>query len=189
MRQRLPIILSTTALVIAVFGSTPLGEAAMNQVVPRNSVGTAQLRANAVTGSKIRSGAVTSSDVRNRSLRAVDFAAGQIPAGPQGPQGPQGPAGPTGAAGPVGVSGYQTVFTTGPNDSTSYKTLNASCPSGKRALSGGVAVTPATAATAVGVTRTYLNGTGTWETAARETSTFAGSWMLNAVVICATVAG
>jgi hypothetical protein len=189
MRQRLPIILSATGLVVAVFGSTPLGEAALNQVVPRNSVGTPQLRANAVTGTKIRSGAVATSDVRNRSLLAVDFAAGQLPAGPQGPPGATGAAGPTGPAGPAGISGYQTVFTTGVNDSTAYKTLNASCPSGKRALGGGAAISPASATTAVAITRSYLNGTGTWETAARETSTFSGSWMLNAVVICATVAG
>src|SRR5262245_45030086 len=34
--------------------------------------------------------------VKNRSLLAVDFKAGQLPAGPQGPQGLQGPAGPAG---------------------------------------------------------------------------------------------
>ena len=80
------------------------------------------------------------------------------------------------------------MFTTGPSNSTSFKTLNATCPSGKRALGGGVAITPAAASTAVAVTRNYLSGTDTWETAARETATFGGSWMLNAVVICATVA-
>ena len=185
MRHRLPLILSAAALVVAVFGSTPLGEAALNQVVPRNSVGTVQLRNNAVTGIK----------VRNRSLRAVDFARGQLPAGPQGPAGPVGPAGPAGtpgangAQGPPGLSGLQVVFTTGPNDSASYKTLNAACPTTKRAIGGGVAISPASAATAVAVTRSYLSGTGTWETAARETDAFAGNWMLNAVAICATVAG
>ena len=188
MRQRLPLILSTTALVVAVFGSTPLGEAALDQVLPRNSVGTTQLRNNAVTGVK----------VRNRSLRAVDFARGQLPAGPTGPAGPVGPVGPAGPAGTPGangapgapgISGLQVVYTTGVNDSTSYKTLNATCPTTKRAIGGGVAISPATATTAVAVTRTYLNGNGTWETAARETDAFAGSWMLNAVVICATVAG
>lgn len=182
MRHRLPIILSTTALVVAVFGSTPLGEAALEQVVPRNSVGAAQLRNNAVTNRKLAAGAVTTGKVRNRSLLAVDFALGQLPRGEQGPAGPQGP------VGAPGISGYQTVFATGASNSVSFKSLNATCPSGKRALGGGVAITPAAATTAVAVTRNYLSGTDTWETAARETSTFAGSWMLNAVVICATVA-
>jgi hypothetical protein len=185
MRDRLPITLSITALVVAVFGSTPLGEAALEQVLPRNSVGAAQLRNNAVTNRKLAAGAVTTGKVRNRSLLAVDFARGQLPAGPQGAAGPAGPQGPAGAP---GISGYQTVFTTGANDSATYKTLNATCPSGKRALAGGLAITPAAATTAVAITRNYLSGTDTWQTAARETATFSGNWMLNAVVICATVA-
>jgi hypothetical protein len=183
MRARLPIILSVTALLVAVLGSTPLGKAAMNQVVPRSSVGTLQLKNNAVTTRKLAPGAVTSSRVKNRSLLAVDFALGQLPAGPPGPAGPGGP------AGPPGVTGLQPVFATAVNDSTSYKALNAVCPSGKRALGGGVAITPAGASTAVAVTSSYLSGTTTWTAAARETSTFPGRWSLNAVVICAAVAG
>jgi hypothetical protein len=63
--------------------------------LPRNSVGTAQLKNGAVTGSK----------VRRASLRARHFAAGQLPVGPQGRAGPQGPAGPTGPQGPQGPRG------------------------------------------------------------------------------------
>ncbi len=182
MRDRLPIVLSVTAIVVAVLAATPLGEAAVNQVLPRNSVGPAQLRTGAVTNKKLAPNAVGTTKVRDQSLLAVDFAANQLPAGAQGPAGPAGP------AGPPGLSGYQAVFTTGASDSTSYKTLDAVCPDGKRALGGGVAITPASAATVVAVTRSYLSGTARWETAARETATFSGDWMLNAVVICATVA-
>jgi hypothetical protein len=46
--------------------------------LPANSVGSKQLRENAVTSSK----------VKNHSLKAVDFAAGQLPKGVQGPPGP-----------------------------------------------------------------------------------------------------
>ncbi|MGH3104684.1 MAG: hypothetical protein ACRDN6_11385 [Gaiellaceae bacterium] len=46
--------------------------------VPRNSVGTAQLKNNAVTSTKVRNG----------SLLRADFGSGQIPAGPAGPAGP-----------------------------------------------------------------------------------------------------
>lgn len=62
--------------------------------VPKNSVGTAQLRTNAVVSAKVRNG----------SLLRTDFKAGQIPAGPAGAAGPAGPAGPAGAAGPPGPS-------------------------------------------------------------------------------------
>jgi hypothetical protein len=174
MRERLPIFLSVTALAVAVFGATPVGEAASDLVIRAGSVGTAQLK----------NGAVTSAKVKNRSLLAVDFRQGQLPAGPPGPVGPVGP------GGPPGVSGFQPVFTTGAVNTTAFKTLNANCPAGKRALGGGVAITPSSAGTAVAITRSYVGGNATgWETAARETTAFAGSWGLNAVVICANVAG
>lgn len=73
--------------------------------IPKNSVGTKQLKKSAVTGSKIKNGAVTSSKVKNGSLLADDFKPGRLPAGPQGPQGPQGPKGDTGARGPQGPPG------------------------------------------------------------------------------------
>jgi hypothetical protein len=64
-------------------------------VLPRNSVGPLQLRANSVNTFK----------VQNRSLRGIDFALGQIPRGPTGPAGPAGPAGAAGAAGAAGPAG------------------------------------------------------------------------------------
>lgn len=66
-------------------------------VIPRNSVGTVHLKNNAVTSLK----------VQNQSLRAIDFAPGQLlrgPAGPAGAQGAAGSAGPAGPAGPAGAS-------------------------------------------------------------------------------------
>src|SRR5919204_5865612 len=63
--------------------------------LPAGSVGTKQLKKNAVTSKK----------VKNRSLKAVDFATGQLPAGPRGPQGPQGVQGVQGPPGPKGDKG------------------------------------------------------------------------------------
>jgi hypothetical protein len=63
--------------------------------LPRNSVGTAQIKKNAVNSSK----------VKNRSLRAVDFRKGQLPQGRQGPAGARGETGATGPAGSPGVAG------------------------------------------------------------------------------------
>jgi hypothetical protein len=173
MKPRLPVILSITALVVAVLGATPLGEAAREQLVPRASVGTAQLRANAVVSSK----------VRNRSLLAVDFRRGQLPAGPAGPQGPVGPAGQTG---PPGVSARQVTYATSANDSSSFKTASATCPAGKQMLGGGAAITPAGATVPVALTSSYFNGTA-WVGSARETSAYSGSWIVNVIAICATV--
>lgn len=78
--QRLPLAFSAAALAIAILGVTPLGRAAADLVLPRGSVGTAQLR----------DGAVTAAKVKDRSLLARDFKRGQLPRGPQGPVGPPG---------------------------------------------------------------------------------------------------
>ena len=77
MRDRLPLVISITALVVAVLGSTPLGRAAYDAVVPNNSVGALQLRNGAVTEAKLRGDAVTGGKVKNKSLKAIDFADGQ----------------------------------------------------------------------------------------------------------------
>ena len=81
--------LGMLALFVALSGT------AYAATLPRNSVGTAQLKRNAVTSAK----------VKPRSLLASDFRRGQLPAGPQGPQGPQGPTGPRGPEGLHGVEG------------------------------------------------------------------------------------
>ena len=59
MREKTPTIIATTALVVAVLGVTPVGEAAGKFVLGKNSVGAAQLKKNAVTGKKVANNAVT----------------------------------------------------------------------------------------------------------------------------------
>jgi hypothetical protein len=176
MRNRWPAVLSITALLVAVLGSTPAGEAALN-ALPRNSVGPIQLKNDAVTSVKVRNG----------SLLAADFRAGQIPQGPQGPAGAAGPAGPAGPQGAAGATGLQSVFTTSAVDSTATRTLTASCPSGKVALGGGVSATPLNTP-GVAITTSYLANSTTWTASAREVVATGDDWGLNVVVICATIA-
>ena len=134
-------VVACLALLVALGGTSV---AAVSQLVPRNSVGPAQLQFSAVTGPKIRSNAVTSVKVRNRSLLRADFAPGQLPAGPTGPQGPAGPAGAAGPAGPAGVIGAITVRTNAVSvvDLAVDNTFNTgrvsrSCEGAERALSAG----------------------------------------------------
>lgn len=135
-------VVACLALLVALGGTSI---AAVNQLVPPNSVGTAQLKNNAVTGQKVRNGAVTGAKVQNRSLRRVDFAPGQLPAGPTGPQGPAGPAGPQGPAGAAGVIGAITVRTNsisvvdaGNNDATlNTGRVQRVCEGNERAISAG----------------------------------------------------
>jgi hypothetical protein len=174
MRQRLPIVFSVTALLVAVFGSTPLGTAARNLVLPRGSVGNVQLKDNSVTAAK----------VKNFSLVTADFKRGQLPRGAQGPAGPAGPAGQAGPQGPAGVTGLQNVFTTGAINSTPTRSLTAGCPAGKKAIGGGATVVPANAP-GVAITAEYLADDNTWVARAREITATGANWSLNAVVICA----
>jgi hypothetical protein len=84
-------VTATIALFVALGGS---GAFAATQLA-RNSVGTPQLRDDAVTGAKVKDG----------SLTAADFRAGRLPAGSKGDRGPAGPRGDTGPSGPAGPRG------------------------------------------------------------------------------------
>jgi hypothetical protein len=92
-----PTALAATALIVAVFGSAPVTHAAGTLILPKRSVGTPQIKKDAVTGTKIKDG----------TLAAVDFVAGQLPAGTQGDPGPKGDTGPKGDAGAQGPQGIQ----------------------------------------------------------------------------------
>jgi hypothetical protein len=93
--KRLSLTLSIAALTIAVLGSTQVGHAARELVLPRASVGAAQLKPNAITSAKVMDG----------TLVAADFKAGALQGGPAGSPGTEGPVGATGSAGPAGPAG------------------------------------------------------------------------------------
>jgi hypothetical protein len=63
------------------------------------SYAAATLAANSVGTRQLKKDAVTSAKVKNRSLRAVDFARAQLPRGAQGAQGERGLPGPVGPPG------------------------------------------------------------------------------------------
>jgi hypothetical protein len=83
-------VIAIIALMVALGGT---GYAALR--IPRSSVGTIQLKKNAVISSR----------VKDRSLKAIDFKNGQLPRGAQGPQGVTGAQGAPGADGPIGPAG------------------------------------------------------------------------------------
>jgi len=136
-------VFSITALVVAVLGVTPLGEAAWSQVLPRNSVGTLQLKRNAVTSSKLAPNTVRTKQVVNSSLLAEDFKSGQLPAGPNGEKGDKGDKGDRGPTGPVGISGYEIVQASATvNANSVLVSLQATCPAGKKVLGGATGGAP-----------------------------------------------
>ena len=69
-------IIACVALVVALGGVSYAAG-----VLPKKSVGTAQLQKKAVTASKLRKNAAAK--VKDGTLLAADFKAGQLPAGPR----------------------------------------------------------------------------------------------------------
>ena len=162
--KRLPMALSVTALVVALFGSTPLGHAVASQVPPfAKKAGYADRAGSsaALNGIKVSK--------QPRPGMLVPLAAdGKFPAsvgqvgpagakgdtgerGPAGPKGSTGPAGPTGATGPYGaqgptgprgpsgVSGWEYVTAGMSIEPAKFAQWRVDCSDGKKALGGGVA--------------------------------------------------
>ena len=177
-------VVACAALVVALGGVSYAAS-----VLPKNSVGTAQLQKKAVTSRKIKKNAVTSAKVKDGSLRAADFKVGQIPAGPQGPKGDpgaQGPKGDTGAAGSPGLSRAETVEASSNHNSNSPKEVTAICPAGKRVIGTG-ADTEGGLGAPIAVATVRTIGTNAVDVVAFETAATPETWHVTAQAICAKV--
>jgi len=142
------LLVSIVALIVALGGTS---YAAIT--LPKNSVGTTQLKSNAVTSGKVKNG----------TLLKTDFKAGQLPAGPAGPagsagaQGQKGEPGAKGETGATGVIGAIIVQRTdvplpaGPDATTPGAATSgfATCPAGYRIIGGSVNVSSSTDAQAL----------------------------------------
>jgi Collagen triple helix repeat (20 copies) len=162
--KRLPIVLSTAALLMAVFGATPVGQAVGSKVpLFAKRAGFADRAGNAVTlngitASKLpRPGMLLPLGADGKFPASVGLAGpsgpqgekgdrgATGPAGPKGPPGPPGGTGPTGATGPAGprgpsgIGGWQYLTAGMRIQPDKWARWGVDCPSGKKALGGGVA--------------------------------------------------
>jgi hypothetical protein len=180
-------VVAGIALLVALGGTSV---AAVSQLVPRNSVGTAQLRTNAVsnakirnqavTDSKIRRNTITSSRIRNGTLVRADFRPGQL--SDDGP-------GTPGTPGAPGISALQRVDVATAASSANSKTVAVNCPSNKRIIGGGARVT-GDGSNRVSIVESFPDSSGDrWNARAAEAVSTAGSWQLQAYGLCAIVAG
>ena len=171
MRLRLPspaLVLAGLALLVALGGT---GYAAI--VLPKNSVGTIQLRAGSVTSPKVRDG----------SLRAVDLA----PAARLALKGDKGDKGDPGTA---GLSGLETVGASSTFDSNNSKTLVVRCPAGKRLIGGGAGAWGRAmifVPNGLVLTASHPYDENGWLAAAHETVPTEQEWFLRANAVCAAV--
>ena len=142
MRLRVPLVLSATALVVALFGSTPLGKAASRAVraaVPpyAKTAGYAKVAGN----SALLNGRKSAYSGAPGTILVVGTN-GKLPTsvGAVGPEGLQGTKGPQGA---TGLTGYQIVTNVVSSASSDFFGWRNDCdvPSGKSVLGGGGNVT------------------------------------------------
>jgi hypothetical protein len=90
LRPQPSMAVATTALFIALGGTS--------WAVATGSIDSREVKNNSLKSKDVRNSTLTNKDVKDGSLLKGDFAANQLPAGPQGPQGPEGPIGPAGPA-------------------------------------------------------------------------------------------
>jgi hypothetical protein len=112
-------VIATLTLFLALGG----GAAYAASHLGRNSVGTRQLKKNAVTGAKVRDG----------SLLAGDFRAGELPRGERGAAGERGPQGAPGATSVVVRYGEESKPKNGEEGES-----NARCLAGEAVTGGGL---------------------------------------------------
>ena len=193
MRERLPLVLSASALLVALLGTTPLGHAAgraIHAVPPfAKTAGYAKFAGDSTKLNGRRStfaGIPGSIPVVGRN--------GKLPAsigavGPQGPQGERGLKGDKGDQGATGISELETVSATSPSSSLDSRTFGLSCPAGKVMLGGGAGIGPYTFGEAlVSNVPTGKPASGIYAVA-YETTPTTNDWYINITLICAKVAG
>src|SRR5580765_2515207 len=122
-------VTATLALIVAL-GGTSYAAATL----PRNSVGSGQIKKGGVGNSDIATNAITTTKVKDRSLKAVDFARNQLPAGPTGPKGDQGPKGDTGATGAFGAATVRSTTAAVDLADGAKASYDAFCPAGQQAI-------------------------------------------------------
>lgn len=134
-------------------------------------------------------------------LRVIDAEAGAKCGGSekplawhqQGPAGPTGPQGPQGEADQSGIVGYERVSAESQTDSTASKSAEATCPAGKKAISGGVLIRAQTSGggihpiPAVSLGRSEpANAVGdAWRAQAEEAYPTDTDWFIRVEAICA----
>jgi hypothetical protein len=190
--QRLALLLSFSAAVIAVFGSTSLGHAAVATIVPHAKFADDAGALNGIKASRTPAGGeLIPLGMNGRFPSSVGVAGPPGPKGDAGATGPTGPTGQAGSTGPAGISGYEIVSASTPLNSDASNVATANCPTGKKAIGGGGFDNAAPLPNPVAV---YYNGPvlssnppTAWAVGAQETSDYPGQWQVFAYVICANV--
>lgn len=183
--NRLPLVVSCAALVVAVLGSTGLGRAAVDAVVPVPLAKRAYLADTARNSIKLNG--IRANRTPTAGMLVPLASDGKFPAtvGAIGPAGPAGPVGPKGSKGDPGLAGWVVVQGAPQALAANGKVLTrVSCPAGKKVLGGGGHQASSVGAVAYMDDSTPIDGVQ-WQAGFINTSsTPATVW---AYAVCATV--
>lgn len=158
MKGRLPLVLSITALIVALTGFTSIGEAARD-AIPRFA-----RNADRVDG--IHAARRPRTGYLYPLGRGAKFPAAVLPT-------------------PVfNITGHEIVQTASAADSSSPKGATVNCPAGKKVVGGGARVTGSGAAE-VGVVESYPNSPTQYAALAREQDVTGSPWTLTVLAVCA----
>jgi hypothetical protein len=158
MKGRLPLVLSITALLIAVASATPIGQAARDAITPKARFALNSDRVDGIHASRLpKAGRLLALGTNKK------FPASVMP----------------------GLSGLEMVTVASAQDSSSPKVVLVNCPAGKRVVGAGTRVTgtPVTNGN-VAMTESYASSVSQWTVRAIETTAAGSSWMLTAQAFC-----
>jgi hypothetical protein len=156
MKRRLPIVLSVTALVIAIAGTTPLGEAA-SDAIPRFA-----RNADRVDG--LHASRTPKAGRLLALNRQRKFPTSVLPTTTR-------------------LTGLEIVTAATATDSSTPKVVQVNCPAGKRVVGGGARVTGG-GTNQVRVTELYASAPTQWTVRAIENPATGTSWLLTGFAHC-----
>ena len=158
MKGRLPLVLSITALLIAVSSATPIGQAARDAITPKARFALNSDRVDGIHASRLpKAGRLLALGTTKKFPASVMS----------------------------GLSGLETITVATAQDSSSPKVVLVSCPAGKRPVGSSYRLTGTAVNNGnVEVTESYPSSVSQWTVRAIETTASGASWMLTAQAFC-----
>jgi hypothetical protein len=158
MRRRLPIVLSSIAVVIAVGSAAGLGQAARDAITPKARFALNSDRVDGIHASRLPKAGRLLALGTTKKFPASVFS---------------------------GLSGLETITVASAQDSSSPKVVLVNCPAGKRVVGAGVRLTGTPANNGnLAINESYASSASQWTVRAVESTASGASWMLTAQALC-----
>ncbi len=180
-------VMSSIAVFLVVAGGTAFAASQLG----KETVGSKQLKKEAVSLAKINTAAKNSLKGATGPAGAAGAAGAQGKPGDRGPQGEPGSQGPQGLQGVPGLSGLEVVTDKVATSTTSPKSVTVACPAGKKVISSGFDIDGGSNGNqkeaAIDESKVSSNLESAFFEAYNEKGAGAPSWSLEGAIVCANV--